>query len=123
MDALSALAVRAGVESSYTGWNGEPVHARPEALCAILRALGHDVRDLDDAARAYEAAERAHWEAGAAPAIVDWGAGARLPLRVAAEDDGEWEMEIRFESGRREQRAGRLFDLPARDHAWPDAFG
>ncbi|HTJ40948.1 MAG TPA: 4-alpha-glucanotransferase [Kofleriaceae bacterium] len=123
MDALSALAVRAGVEASYTGWNGEPVHAPPDALCAIVRALGHDVQRPDDAAKALRAAERAHWEAGAAPAIVDWGAGARLPLRVAAEDDGDWELEIRFESGRTERREGRLFDLPARDHAWPDAFG
>lgn len=125
MDALSALAVRAGVETSYAGWRGEPMHASPEAMCAVLRALGHDVRDPrdpDDARAALTVAEHAHWHAGAPPVIVDWGAGARLPLRVAAEDDGDWELEIVFESGKRERRHGRLFDLPARDHAWPDAF-
>ena len=56
--------------------------------------------------------------------VVDWdGAGVSLPLRVPAETDGDWEVEVVFESGRRERRAGRLFDLPADGHVWPAGLG
>jgi 4-alpha-glucanotransferase len=122
--ALVGLAARAGVETSYLGWRGEPVHAATDALCAVLRALGHEVRGPDDAAAALAAAERAHWQAGAPPVVVAWDADeVRLPLRVPAEDDADWEVELTTEDGRRERRTGRLYDLPARDHAWPDALG
>src|SRR4051794_34797294 len=123
-DALAALATRAGVETSYTGWRGEAVQARPDALCAVLRLLGHDVGGGAAAPAARGALERTGGEGGAPPVVVDWdGHGGRLGLRVPAEEDGDWEIDILFESGRRERRRGRLFELPAREHAWPAAFG
>src|SRR5690242_7640287 len=110
-DALVTLAARAGVETSYVGWRGEAVIAKRDALCAVLRLLGHELRDMDDAPAALVALERRRWEAGAPPAIVDWdAAGGRLGLRVPAEADGDWEIEMIFESGRHEQRGGRLHD-------------
>lgn len=122
--ALAALAARAGVDTSYLGWDGQPVQARADALCAVLRAFGHDVRDPDDAARALAVAERAHWAELAPPVAVAWDGGElALALRVPAERDDPWEVELVLESGARRAASGRLFDLPASDHAWPEALG
>ena len=122
-DPLLELAARAGVDLTHDGWRGEAT-AAAEPMCAILRALGHDVRAPDDAAAALAADDRAFWAAGAPPVLVDWdGAGADLPLRVAAEPDGAWEVEVAFESGRREHLGGRLHDLAADGHVWPGGLG
>jgi len=115
---LHQLAAFAGVDVAYAGWRGEPVDARPEALIAVLAALGHDVRSPDDAEAALAAARRAWWDAGAPPVIVTWDAGAgTFPLRVRADRDDAWELVIRDEAGVAVTLRGRLFELPATDHA------
>jgi 4-alpha-glucanotransferase len=114
---LHALAAAAGVDVRYVGWRGEPVEASQEALLAILAALGHPVSSPDDAPAALAAAERAWWGAGAPPVIVSWGgAAADLPLRVRADVDGEWEVEVAHEDGSAGAWRGRLYELAASGH-------
>ena len=118
--ALESLARRAGVSRHYRSWRGEPVEAPVESLVAILRALGAELTGPGDAAAADAAWERAWWQAGAPPVVVAWdGAAPVLGLRVPADVDGDWEVEVVLESGRRERAGGRLFHLPASDHAYP----
>ena len=119
-DPLHALAHRLGIETSYWSWRGQPVAASDDALIAILRALGHDVRNPDAARTALAAVERGFWTDGAPPVVVAWdGVEADLPLRVRADLDGDWEVEAILESGRREVSGGRLFELDATGHATP----
>ncbi|MEZ4404176.1 MAG: 4-alpha-glucanotransferase [Kofleriaceae bacterium] len=118
MSALAALARAAGVDVDYLGWRGQPVAARPEALAAVLAALGHDVRD-PDAARA--AHERARWAEVVPPVLVAWDGGpVHVPVRCRADVDAAWTVTIETEGGAVAQAAGRLFAAPASDHGWPD---
>jgi 4-alpha-glucanotransferase len=121
VDALHALAARVGVDARYQGWRGEPVEASRDALLAVLAALGHEVRADRDAAAALAAADRAWWDAGAPPVIVAWDGGdAVLRLRVRADRDADWEVEVDHEGGEASLRRGRLFELPASDHVHRD---
>jgi len=117
MDALHALAAHAGVDVRYTGWEGEPVEASPEALIGALGALGHAVRGVADARAALAVAEEAWWDAVAPPVVVGWDGGdAELALRWRADLDADWEVEVRYEDGETMTRGGRLFDSPATGH-------
>jgi 4-alpha-glucanotransferase len=114
MDPLHALAAHAGVDVGYRGWRGGWVEARRESLVAVLTALGHDVADP---ATAVVAAQDAWWAAVAPPVVVSWGgAAAELPLRVRADVDAGWEVEVRFEGGDRVRTHGRLFDARPSGH-------
>lgn len=119
--ALAALARAAGVDDRYLGWRGQPVEAGPEALAAALTALGHDVRKPDDAVAALEAAA---WTTRVPPVVVAWdGHAAVVPVRVPADRDLPWELELTTEAGAVARAHGHLFAAPARDHAWPAALG
>lgn len=121
---LAVLARVAGVETSYVGWRGQPVAAGTDALLAALRALGHDVRNPDDASAALAAAERAHWAERAPPVVVAWDGGpVDLPVRHAADVDAAWHLALETETGLRAEASGRLFAAPAEGHAWPRALG
>jgi 4-alpha-glucanotransferase len=111
---LLALAARAGVDVRYRGWRGEYVTASRETVLAVLGALGHDVRDEADARQALAALEAAWWAEVAPPVVLT----ASLPLRVRADLDGDVEVDVTYEDGRRASRRGRLFDAPATDHQW-----
>ena len=117
MDALHALAARVGVDARYQGWRGEPVEASRDALIAVLAALGHEVTGEADASAALAAADRAWWEAGAAPVVVGWDGGdAALGLRLRADLDGAWRVTVEYEDGEIITRTGTLFELPASGH-------
>ncbi len=121
---LLALARDAGLEPTYTGWRGEPVTASAEALVAVLRALGLPIAAADDTGPAAAEVERRRWSEVVPPVIVAWDdAAVAVPVRLAAEDDGGWELEVTTEGGQVRRAAGRLHDLPAHDHAWPAALG
>ena len=97
---------------------GAAVAASPAALAAVLAALGHDVRDPDAAQRA---AVRAHWGELVPPVIVAWdGAPVRVPVRVPADVDAAWRLDLTTEGGAAAHADGMLFAAPARDHAWPE---
>ena len=120
---LAVLARVAGIETSYVGWQGAAVAVRPEALFAALRALGHEVRSPDDAGAALLAAERGYWSERVAPVVVAWdGAAVDVAVRVAADVDADWHLELVTEAGRSTQASGRLFAAPAEGHAWPRAL-
>lgn len=121
---LAVLARVAGVETGYVGWKGERVEARPEALFAALRALGHEVRKPDDAGPALDAAERGYWAETVPPVVVAWdGAAIEVAARYPADADAEWRLELTTEAGEVATAAGRLFAAPAEGHAWPRALG
>lgn len=121
---LLELAHAAGLEPSYTGWRGAPVSASAEALVAVLRGMGLPIDGPHDTARAATEVERQRWAELAPPVVVAWDDGAlAVPLRVPAEEDAAWELVLVTERGQEHKAAGRLFELPASDHAWPAAMG
>ncbi|MBK9030216.1 MAG: 4-alpha-glucanotransferase [Myxococcales bacterium] len=121
MTPLAALAAAVGVDTAYVGWRGAPVSASPEALAAVLAALGHDVRNPDETRRAVE---RARWGEVVPPVLVAWdGVAVVVPARVPAEVDAAWRLELTTEGGADASADGHLFAAPARDHAWPAVMG
>ncbi len=121
---LLDLARAAGLEPSYVGYRGEAVTASPEALVAVLRSLGLDLAHPDDTRGAMAETERRRWAELVPPVVVAWDEGALVvPLRVPADEDGAWELEVTTESGTLRRAAGRLYDLAATDHAHPAALG
>jgi 4-alpha-glucanotransferase len=83
--ALSALADAHGVETSYDDVHGRRVEARPEALIAVLAALGAAIGREEDAPEAL-AYRQAEWCNRIAPrAVVLWpGQPAATWLRAPA---------------------------------------
>jgi 4-alpha-glucanotransferase len=92
--ALEALAAAEGVLRSYTDTTGRRRRASPQALAAVLRALGHDVDESGrGAGEALRAAEAARAGRLAEPVAVAWGrARARIPL--AAEGRATWTLAL-----------------------------
>jgi 4-alpha-glucanotransferase len=110
---LAELCRRVGVELGFWHVKGHWVAARPEALCAVLRALGHDLGGPDDAHAALAAHDRAVWAELTPPvAAVHGGNGAALGLRVPAAAVGEVVVAITREDGERYELATRLEELP-----------
>jgi 4-alpha-glucanotransferase len=82
-DDLTALAQRYGIETSYHTIWGEEHTASPEALLAVLRALGAPIESVADA---HEALERRRWDEWSRP--VD-------PVQ-AVWDGGPAQVEVRL---------------------------
>ncbi|HEY4058028.1 MAG TPA: 4-alpha-glucanotransferase, partial [Kofleriaceae bacterium] len=123
MSALRELAAAAGIDVTYTSWRNQPVSASDEAVFAALRALAPDLgiklERIEDCAGALVSLEREKWKQVAPPVVVGWDGSLVVPFRVPAEQDLEWEVEVTTESGRSVKASGRLFELPATEHAWP----
>ncbi|HRC57566.1 MAG TPA: 4-alpha-glucanotransferase, partial [Kofleriaceae bacterium] len=119
---VAALCDAIGLDISYVGWRGDPVSAKPEAIWALLRALGPGFGfELGEGASAAEleeaatAVERGQWYRG--PLVeVAWGGEGVLLMPVRASVDGDWHLELRCESGHTATASGRLFVLPATEH-------
>lgn len=121
---LIELARAAGLEPSYTGWKGESVTASDEALIVVLRSLGLPVEAVDRLDEAWAEIERRRWGELVPPVVVAWDdAPLAVPLRVAADDDGAWELEVTTEHGHVHRASGRLHDLPADGHEHPPGLG
>lgn len=121
---LLALARAAGLEPAYTGWRGAEVTASAEALVAVLAELGLPITAPDDVAAAAAEVERRQWAEVVPPVVVAWDADdLDVPLRVPADVDGAWELELIAEGGETRRAAGRLFHLHAAEHAHPAALG
>lgn len=120
---LAELCRSVGLDISYLGWQGEPVVSQPEAVLALLSSLGpgfgFELDGLGDVRAATAAVHQRRWRNGP-PVVVAWDGHGELPLPVRASVDGDWELELFFESGRRESRRGRLFELPASGHTEVD---
>lgn len=119
---LAALCREVGVDISYVGWRGDPVSASSEAILALLAALGPGFGfELSPSVSRAELASMARavrlrrWAGGPRVSVAWHGRGAlAMPVRAAV--DGDWEVELRCESGRRAHASGRLFALPATAH-------
>jgi 4-alpha-glucanotransferase len=122
--ALLELARVAGLEPEYTSWRGEPAAASDQALLAMLAMLGPELGFRCDrpedgwAARA--ACERARWAQIVPEVVVGWAGVIDVAIALPADRDGSWEVEVVTETGKRVRAAGRLFELLADHHAWPD---
>lgn len=88
-DHLLALAQRFGIETSYYTIWGEKHTASPDALLAVLRALGAQVDSVADAREALERRRWDEWSRPVDPVQAVWGGGPALvevrlpPLQVS----------------------------------------
>jgi 4-alpha-glucanotransferase len=81
--ALRRLARAYGVQTSYFGLGGRRHQATPEALVAVLRALGADLPTIDASARELTRRERDRLEQPIEPVLVlDLGQPATFDLRL-----------------------------------------
>lgn len=117
---LRDLARAAGIDFEYDDWRGRHTSASAEsvrqALQALAPALGVDNIDAPDALRQIE---RAQWSQVVPDVVLAWDGMLRLPFRVQADKDGDWECEVTTEEGGTFRARGRLFHLPADSHAHP----
>ena len=119
---LRELARAAGIDPDYTSWRGEPTSASDEAVRAALRALGPDLGiDFDATApdAALAAIEARTWAELVPPVVVAWNGELDVPLRVPADRDATWSLEVTTEDGRSFAARGSLFDLASDGHAYP----
>ena len=79
-DALERLAALHGVETSYFDMAGQPRHASPEALLAVLQGLGVPVARVDAAAEAVRETLEIERRRVIEPVVVCWD---EEPLRLA----------------------------------------
>ncbi len=80
---LAALEDHAGIDPHRIDPSGELVIASDEVRCAVLRRLGHDIVDVDDASEALERAtmlERHRTENRLAPTLVAWDGKLSVPV-------------------------------------------
>lgn len=109
--AAAELARLYGVQTSYVSATGQPTVARPEALLAVLKALGAEVESAADFPAAL-AARRRHLAARRLPPVcVAWdgqAAAVELPLATA----GRLACRIRLESGAESTLAVDAGSLP-----------
>jgi 4-alpha-glucanotransferase len=120
---LAELCRSVGLDISYLGWRGEAVVSKPEAVLALLSSLGpgfgFELSGLGDVRQATVMVNQRRWRSGP-PVTVAWNGKGDLFLPAPASVDGDWELDLHCESGRRESLRGRLFDLPASGHSEVD---
>src|SRR4051794_24546441 len=99
--ALQRLAESYGVQTSYEDVTGKRREATPEALVAVLRALGAPLGKVADAADARRQREQALWRRVVEPVLLAWDGNPgevslRLPARLA---DQPLDCRLELESG------------------------
>jgi len=100
LDDLRRLASRYGVATVYTDVMGRRRRAGPEALMAVLRALGAPVEGLRDVREALRIREAASWRQVMPPVGVAWNGRARpLDLRLPAGFRGRVVCRLHLEDG------------------------
>lgn len=109
---LHRLARLYGVQTRYRDVFGRPQRAAPEALLAVLKALGAPLETLRDVPAALRAYDEAHWARLCEPVAVAWaGRAPVLELRLPGSSlEGRAAFRLDLETG--ERRRGE-FD-PAR---------
>ena len=110
--ALYELAHEYGIEQSYIDIEGNRWHASPEALLAILRALGAPIASADDAPAALRAHRREQWTRPLAPICVAWGGRGALGVTLPASVTGRYVLTLQSEDGRSQRLEGELPDHP-----------
>ncbi len=124
MSALRELAKAGGLDVEYANWRGDPTAASDEAVFAALKALAPDLgiklERVDDAAGAIAVLDRERWRQVVPPVVIGWNGMLVIPFSVPANRDEPWEIEVTTESGRSVRAHGKLFDLAADSHAYPE---
>jgi 4-alpha-glucanotransferase len=114
VEALEELARVAGLQISYEDIRGQTQEAEPEALLAVLKAIGWAVDGARDAKRALDEAVQRRWRFGVEPCVVAWeGAESDLELRLPARAFGRLECRLGLEDGTALEWSVTLEDLPA----------
>lgn len=112
-ETLARLAELHGVLTSYRDVQDRLVEATPDALVAVLRALGAPIDDPGQAEDAIRARVRSRWERPLPPVAATFDGGVVLPHRLPeAAARGVVRCHLRLESG--EEHAWDV-DLLARD--------
>ncbi len=121
---LRELARAAGIDADYLTWRGEPTSASDEsirsALIALAPDLGLDAASIDDPPRAIARLDERRWSERVPPVVVAWDGNLVVPMRVPADVDLEWTLQVTLETGGQHGARGRLFDLAADSHAHPN---
>ncbi|HUS67097.1 MAG TPA: 4-alpha-glucanotransferase [Kofleriaceae bacterium] len=118
LPALHELAHLAGIETGYWEVDGTHHVASPEALMAILRALGVEIERPDAAGEALHAERLARWSTPLEPCVTSIEGGAiSFGVRVAAATTGPLEVTIDLEDGGSHRWSGEVAELPVEDGA------
>src|SRR5690606_25592409 len=120
-DSLLELARLHGLQASYVDIEGTRRVADPEALVAVLSALGVEIEGPDRAAEPLAAATSQRWRRLAEPVLVAWdGRGSvvvRLPSRLA---DAPVSLSLTLEGGETREHALPMADATTGDAAHLD---
>ena len=111
---LRQLAFSHGVQIAYRDLRGQRRVARPEALLAVLRALGVPIQRPDQAPELLRARHVAQWRRPCEPVIVAWDdEPALLHLRLPGErTSGSFAAQLQLEDGSSRELRGDLDRLP-----------
>ena len=81
--------------------------------------LGIDAATFDDPEAAIARLDERRWSECVPPVIVAWDGEVVVPMRVVADVDAAWSLELVLETGAKHDARGALFELPADSHAHP----
>ena len=114
---LRELARRSGVQTSFRDAFGQSRKATPEALMAVLRALGLDLPSPGAAASTLMAQERERWDWHVEPVLMAWDGGpSHLDVRVPRDAAGRVSCALTLESGEAYEWREELDTLPVHRH-------
>lgn len=116
---LRELARVYDIQTAYTDFRGQRQRAEPEALLAVLRALGAGVETFRDVPDALRERRQALWRRICPQVCVAWqGAAPALELRLPADlqEHHTFAYRLSLENGRERSRTVRMGDLPLVGH-------
>ena len=118
-DSLGELARLYGVQTSYQDVDRRTCRARPEAVLAVLKALGAPIATRADCPQAIRWWRQSLGQALMPPVTVAWeGCRPVVDLRLAASEAGRaggaFHGVLETEDGQRIEWTGRVADLPTR---------
>jgi len=106
--ALHSLARAYGIEESYVDNEGGRRDATPDALVAILSALGAPLSDASEAPKALATHRRQQWERPIDPIAVAWAGRGSVTLRLPATVTGSYALSLTSEDGQVSRVQGSL---------------
>lgn len=119
---LAALAELYGVQPAYVNIMGELVQASPDALIAVLRALGAPIENEHDIEPAIEAWHCQRWSTAVDPVLTAWeGHVPPLRLRVAGQElEGLLDCQLTLEDGESRRWSVPMHELAEVEEAHVD---
>lgn len=116
---LRQLAFSHGIQIAYRDIRGQRLAARPEALLAILRALGTPIERPDEAPELLRARDVEQWSRRCEPVVVAWDdEPTNLLLRLPSElDGGQLAAQLALEDGSSRELREDLGRLPVTGQA------